>query len=230
MAVTLSEVQDYVSREATRRNGKIVPALPKMMHKLCNDPHFYIFNVGPWQWERQLGGRGSRTVQSCPEGREYSDPLTLPILDNETIASDMNKMENRQEDGKEVVDAFLMRGYGFRPEMSLENWGVMVIDHWPPVKADLAHANLKLNQKYDELIADADRYHEQRKFEDISEIHRLAARRRKLAKEWLNENPDLVSCGACGSQVMPNIAVCPHCSAVLNEQLARKFFPERYQK
>ena len=230
MPVTLNEVNDYVSREATRRNGKIVPTLPKMMHSLCHDPHFYIFNVGPWEWQRQLGGRGTRTVQACPEGREYGDPLALPILDNETVAADMNKMENRQEDGKEVVDAILMRGYGFRPEMSLTNWGVSVVDHWPPTKQELDEARRQLNLKFDELIAEADRYHEQRKHEDIGEFHRLAARRRRLSKEWLNENPDMVSCGACGMEVKPNIARCPHCTAVLDEALDRKFFPEKYRK
>jgi hypothetical protein len=229
MPVTLSEVNDYVSREATRRNGKIVPALPGMLHKLCHDPYYYIFNVGPWQWRRQLGGRGTRTVQKCADGKEYSDPLPMPKLDNETVASDMNKMENRQEDGIEVVDAFMMRGYGFRPEQSLENWGVLAIDHWPPTKEEIQKARKNLSFKYDELIAEADRYQEQRKHEDIGEFHRLAARSRGLNKAWLNENPDLVPCGACGMSVMPNIAKCPHCRATLNVELARKFFPEEYR-
>lgn len=227
--VTLDEVNQWVSKEATRRNGKIVPALPKMMAKMCTDPHFYIFNVGPWQWLRQLGGRGTRTIQACPEGKTYGEPLALPILDNETVAADMNKMENRQEDGKEVVDAVLMRGYGFKPEHSLENWGVAVVDHWPPTKEEVAAAIRKLNMKYDELIAEADRYSEQRKYEDIGEFHRLAARRRNLTKPWLNENPDLVACPACGMQVMPAIAKCPHCRATLDVELAKKYFPEEYR-
>jgi hypothetical protein len=230
MAVTLDEVNQYVSREATRRNGKIVPTLPGMMRKMCTDPHFYVFNVGPWEWSRQLGGRGTRTIPACFEGEKYSDPLELPLLDNETVAADMNKMENRQEDGALVVDAVMQRGWGFKPEHNLDRWGVMAIDHWPPTKADLEAANRYLSQKFDELIGEADRYHEQRKHEDVTEFHRLAARRRKLLKPWLNENPDLVSCGACGMQVMPNIAVCPHCTATLNEELAKKFFPERFKK
>jgi hypothetical protein len=230
MTVYLNEVSDYVSREATRRNGKIVPALPGMLRKMCTDPFYYIFNVGPWSWTRQLGGRGTRTVQACPEGATYSDPLTMPQMDNETIASDMNKMENRQEDGREVVDAVLMRGYGFTPEVSLENWGVAVIDHWPPTAQDLIEPMKRLNAKRDELIAEADKHHEQRKYEDISEFHRLAARQRKLTKPWLNENPDLQACPACGTQVMPNIAKCPQCRATLNVELAKKYFPEEYRK
>jgi hypothetical protein len=228
MPVSLAEVNEYVSREATRRNGKMVPTLPGALRKMCTDAHFYVFNVGPWTWTRQLGGRGTRTVQGCPEGKKYGDPLTLPFLDNETVASDMNKMENRQEDGQMVVDAVLMKGYGFKPEHSLENWGVAVIDHWPPTAEDLAPPNRKLAQKFDELIGEADKHHEQREYKNIDEFMRLAARRRNLQKPWLNENPDLKACPACGTQVMPNIAVCPHCTATLNEELARKYFPERF--
>lgn len=230
MTVTLDEVSQFVSREATRRNGKIVPKLPGRLHEMCTKPHFYIFNVSPWPWERQLGGRGTKTVQACPEGRAYSDPLELPILDNETVAVDMNKMENRQEDGIEVVNAFLQKGWGSRPEATLENWGLGVTETWPPSAQDIAAANKRLNAKLDELVHDADKYYEQRKYDDISDFHRLAARRRKLQKPWLNENPDLQNCPACGQQVMPNIAVCPHCTATLNEELAKKFFPERFKK
>ena len=154
----------------------------------------------------------------------------MPQLDNETVAADMNKMENRQENGLDVVNAFMQEGYGCRPEHSLKNWGVAVITHWPPTKDDVAAANLELDIKFDELVAEADRYHDQHKFEDITEFHRLAARRRRTIKPWLNKNPDLVNCGACGMDVKQNIACCPHCSAVLNEELHRKFFPEKYAK
>lgn len=231
MAVaTLEEVNQWVSHEATRRNGKIVPKLPKQLHELCTRPFYYIFNVGPWQWSQQLGGRGTRVVPACPEGKPYSDPLELPKLDNETVASDMNKMENRQEDGIEVVNAVLLEGYGYRPEGSLRHWGVSVIEHWPPTKDDLVLPTMELNAKFDELIAEADKHYEQHKYEDITEFHRLAARRRKLAKGWMNANPDLVPCAACGTDVKPNIAVCPQCGAVLDEALARKFFPEKFSK
>lgn len=229
MPVTSKEALEYISAEITKRNGKLVPTLPKMLHKMCNDAHFYVFTVGPWGWYRQLGGRGSRTCQACAEGESFSEPLTFPVMDNETVASDMNKMENRQEDGSSVVDAFMMRGYGFTPETGLENWGFSVIEHWPPTKADLVEPNRRLNKKFDELVAEGDLHHDHRKFEDINEYHRLAARRRKLNKPWLNENPDYQSCPGCGSNVMPNIAVCPQCTAVLNEALARKIFPERFK-
>lgn len=230
MTVALGEVAEFVSREATRRNGKIVPALPGRLREMCTKPYYYIFNVGPWEWSRQLGGRGTRTVQKCEEGKPYGPPLELPVLDNETVAVDMNKMENRQEDGIEVVNAVLQKGWGSRPEQSLEHWGLGVSTEWPPSAQDIAAANKRLNIKYDELVHEADKYFEQRKFEDITEFHRLAARRRRLTKGWLNENPDLVSCGACGMEVKPNIARCPHCTAVLDKELDRKFFPEKYAK
>ncbi len=229
--VTLEEAARYVSNEATRRNGKIVPKLPKALEELCHKPKYYVFNVGPWEWDRQLGGKGTRVLQKCPEGESYSPPLTFGLLDNETVAVDMNKMENRQEDGMEAgVNAFLNRGRDCRPENNLEQWGIGVTETWPPTKQDLDAANKRLDDKCDDLIRDADRHHEQRRYDDITEFHRWAARRKKLTKEWLNENPNMVSCPACGQSVMPKIAKCPHCRATLDQELARKYFPEEFQR
>lgn len=229
--VTLNQVAQFVSQEATRRNGKIVPALPRQLHDLCHKPVYYVFNVGPWPWDRQMGGKGTKVLAACPEGEPYGpEPVTFGLLDNETVAVDMNKMENRQEDGLDIANAFLHKGRDCNPVNNLEQWGLGITQQWPPSADDLAAAHKRLNAKFDELIRDADRYHEQRKYDDITEFHRYAARRRKLVKGWLNENPDLVGCPACGQQVMPNIAVCPHCTATLNETLARKFFPERFKK
>lgn len=229
MAVTLSEVQEYVNREAERRNGKIIPAMPSTLNKLTSAPHYYIFNVGPWEWSRQLGAKGTRTLLACPEGRNYSEPLTFPALANETVAVDMNRMEHRQEEGILPVNSFMLKGYGFTPDMSLENWGVAAIDHWPPTKEDLAEPNRRLNIKYDELIAEGDKFHDNRQIDNITEMHRIAARRRKQErKSWISSNPNLVSCKACGTDVKEGIAVCPQCNAVLDEQQARKYFPERF--
>jgi hypothetical protein len=229
--LTLKDAAEFVSREATRRNGKIVPKLPKQLNDLCTVPKYYIFNVGPWDWDRQLGGKGTKFLAKCPEGQAYGpNPLTFGVLDNETVAVDMNKMENRQEEGMEIVNAFLSRGRDCRPENNLEQWGLGVTETWPPTAQDLAEAHKRLDMKEDELIRDADRFHEQRKYDDITEFHRWAARKRGLKKDWLNENPSLVACPACGEQVMPKIAKCPHCRATLDEQLARKYFPEEFKK
>ena len=230
--VYLDEVARHVSQEATRRNGKIVPKLPRALEELCYTPKYYVFNVGPWDWDRQLGGKGTKFLAKCPEGEPYGPvPLTFGLLDNETVAVDMNKMENRQEDGLEAgVNAFLCRGRDCRPENNLEQWGIGVSETWPPSSQDLAAAQKRLNLKLDELVRDGDRYYEQRKHDDITEFHRYAARKKSLQKGWLNENPDLLPCPACGQQVMPNIAKCPHCRATLNAELARKYFPEEYPK
>lgn len=228
--ISAEEAMKHISREVTRRNGKIVPKLPDQLHNLCTHPFYYIGNVGPWEWPRQMSGRGMRTIPACPEGAKYSEPLEMPILDNETVASDMNKMENRQEAGSVVVDAVLMKGYGFRPEHSLENWGVFVIEHWPPTEKDLAGPTKLLNAKFDQMIAEADAHYANHKPDDVSEMHRMACRRRKQSRPWLNAGVEIEFCPACGESVKANIARCPHCTAVLNEELDRRFFPEKYKK
>lgn len=228
--VTFEDAQKYISREVTRRNGKIVPKLPDQLHNLCSFPFYYIGNVGPWEWPRQMSGRGMRVIRACPEGAKFSEPLEMPILDNETVASDMNKMENRQEDGKLVVEAVMMEGYGFRPEHSLRNWGVFVLEHWPPTKQDLEEPTRLLNMKLGQIVSEADAHYANHKPDDISDMHRMACRRLKQTRPWLNAGVELESCPACGESVKANIARCPHCTAVLNEDLDRKYFPEKYKR
>jgi rubrerythrin len=230
MTVTLNEVNEYISKETARRNGKVIRKLPGALREMTQNPYWYVFNVGPWEFTRQLGGNGTKTLAGCPEDEKYSIPTTFPIIHNETVATDMNAMENVQEEGQVHLNAFMIEGYGCKPEDSLRYWGVEAIDHWPPTAQDLIAPNKRLNAKLDDLISEGDRYHENREHQNITDRHRWAARKRKQMRGWLNENPELVSCRACGSMVMPSIAVCPHCSAVLDEKLARQFFPERFQK
>jgi len=228
MTVTLDEAREFVSREAEKRNGKVIRRMPKVLKDATTQPFYFIFNVGPWEWSRQLGSNGTRAITACPEGKSFSDPLTVPILHNETIAVDMNKMENTQEEGNVLVDAIMMRGYGFKPEASLENWGVAVIEHWPPEKEDLIEPNKRLNEKFDQLIYEADKFHENREHQNITDMHRLAAKKRRQQRAWMSANPDTTSCKNCGMTVLEGIAQCPHCKVVLDRAKHKKNFPELY--
>lgn len=228
--VTLEEAREFVSKESERRNGKIIRSVPRMLRNITTEPYWYVFNVGAWPFSRQMGGSGSRYLSACAENEDYSAPLTFSVLHNETVATDMNKMENIQEEGEVHLQAFMMEGYGCSPQDSLRNWGVAVIDHWPPTQKDLQEPNKKLNAKFDELIAEADAFYEKREYQNISDYHRLAARRRKQQRGWLNASPDSTSCKNCGSTILADIAQCPHCKVVLDRKKHRENFPELYEK
>jgi hypothetical protein len=47
-----------------------------------------------------------------------------------------------------------------------------------------------------------------------------AAKALKLKKAWLYTNEDMRDCPGCGSQVLPYIAICPNCRAILDEKAA----------
>ena len=228
--VTLEEAREYVSKESERRNGKIIRSLPRVLRQMVTEPHWYVFNVGPWPFSRQMGGSGTKYLSACPAGKKFSDPLKFSILNNETVATDMNKMENIQEEGEVHLQAFMLEGYGCTPEASLRNWGIEAIDHWPPTAEDLIQPHKRLAKKYDELIAEANAFYEKREFQNISEYHRFAARAKNVKPGWMNENPDAVSCRNCGSVIMADIAQCPHCKVVLDRDKHKQNFPELYAK
>ena len=228
--VTLDEAREYVSKESERRNGKIIRQVPRILREMTTEPHWYVFNVGPWPFSRQMGGSGTKYLAACLPTKKYSVPLTFPVLYNETVATDMNKMENIQEEGDTHLNAFLLEGYGCTPQDSLKNWGVGVCEQWPPTADDLIEPNKRLKKKFDELIAEADAFYEKREFQNIGEYHRLAARALRQTRGWLNASPDTDSCKNCGSTINTGIAQCPHCKVVLDRELHMKNFPELYEK
>jgi hypothetical protein len=64
---------------------------------------------------------------------------------------------------------------------------------------------------------------------NINDMMRAAARELGLQPKWLFLVTDeMKPCAACGTAVMPTVAVCPNCNAILDAEKARQFFPERF--
>ena len=63
---------------------------------------------------------------------------------------------------------------------------------------------------------------------NITSLMRAAARQIGVKRPWLYESEEMTMCPACGSPVLPGVAVCKTCSAVIDEAKARKYFPERF--
>lgn len=92
-----------------------------------------------------------------------------------------------------------------------------------PSEAELAEASRKLLSWDLALISEGDTYFDRNRKEDISDLHRNAARRLGLKKPWLPENQLAAACPVCGSDIKPGVAVCPNCTAILDPVRYAKF-------
>lgn len=80
------------------------------------------------------------------------------------------------------------------------------------------------------LIAEADKFNDTQEGRvNINDGMRRAARAEKVERAWLYEAVPQNACPACGGSIPAGVAVCKHCSAIVDEERARKFFPERFK-
>ena len=79
------------------------------------------------------------------------------------------------------------------------------------------------------LVAQADAFADtEAGRKNINDLMRSAAREMGVKRTWLYEATEMAACPACGSPVLPEVAVCRTCKAVIDEAKARKHFPERF--
>jgi len=227
--VTLDEARKAVAQEAKQRNRKIIEQVPQMIANLAKEKTVYIFNVGPTMHQRQLGSLGTFTVPACPEGAEVSPPLKIEGVILERIATDMDKMANRYEEGLDVANDIMFIGRGYTPDLNKENWGLFISETANASKAQIRAAKEKLLKTYGRLVTDADNLERANKRSDIGEINRVAGRALGVVKPWLAETPrEAGNCPACQKMIDIETVKCPHCQAILDWDRAKDFYPTEY--
>jgi len=227
--VTLDDARKAVAQEAKQRNRKIVEQVPKMIADLAKEKTVYIFNVGPTMHQRQLGSLGTFTVQACPEGAEVSAPLKVEGVILERIATDMDKMANRYEEGVDVANDILYIGRGYTADLDRRNYGLFISETPKPSKEQIRAAKDALLKTYGRLVREADDLERSNKRSEIGEIHRVAGRALGVVKPWLDEAPrEAANCPACQKMIDLETVKCPHCSAILDWQRAKDFYPTEY--
>ena len=227
--VDLNQARAAVNAEAAKRNAKIVERVPAIIDKMAKEQSVYIFNVGPNAWGRNLGSLGNYHVPGCAEGKTVSEPLVIPGVVLERVATEMNKMSNRYEEGMDIAKDVMFIGRGYSPELNRENWGLFISETKDPSKAAINSAKAKLRKTQADLVADADNLERNNKRDQITELHRFAAEALGVTKAWLSMEPrEADECPACHKRIDMESIICPECSAILDLEGAKKYHPEKY--
>lgn len=107
--------------------------------------------------------------------------------------------------------------------------GAFVSETNPPSPKDLKKNIAKLMSFYDGQIELADQFWDDpHDHKNISSLMRRAARIRNQSRPWTYLSVEMLACPACGVNVRVGLAICKECGAILDEEKARKFFPERF--
>lgn len=230
MALNVLDAQKAVEQEAVKRNSKIVEKIPTMIRKLSAENKIYIFNVGPQPHSRNLGSLGNFYVPPCGVGEEVSEPLVIDGMVLERITNDMNKMDNRYEEGIDVARDVMFIGRGYTPDLNRENWGLFIHDGPVAPQAKIAAGKKRLHKSYSDLIAQADNLERQNKRDEISNnpIYALAAAELGVKRPWCEESKAMDSCAACGGTINTGVKVCIHCKAPTDAVLLEKWMQKQY--
>lgn len=197
-------------------------------------PKVYIFSVDPVHHVVSKGGLGDFVVPAKPAGEKVSEALIIKGMHPEhmhlgTEISPVNYVNGMQL-AEDIVGVNSQdKGIG-RHTSNLEWHGVFISQNEKPTAKEIQAAVEKRRLYNLQLVADADGKYMSGRTNLIDACERAAAHEENLKKAWAEKPTSMDACPACGSAVMANIAVCPNCTAVLREDLARVYFPERFAK
>ena len=204
------------------------------MNVVNSMPAVYIFSIDTEPHIVSKGGRGEFVIPAREEGKRVSTPLKIYGMHPEHMHLGGPISPVNYEPGIKVAEDIVGtnsqdKGLG-RHTSNLEWHGVFITNNEVPTEKELQAAQAKRRQYLERLVADADAKFMRGKQGEIDAPERAAAHELHLKKSWAEKPTAMDSCGACGSAVVPGVAVCPNCTAVLDEEKARKFFPERFAK
>lgn len=218
-----------IQTQASEFEGGI-PQIPEAVRNAL--PTVYIFSVAPKPFSIGKGGRGTIYIPACEPGQRVSKPYKVDGMQglHDYRAGLILTFDPGMDVAKDIVGCHPNsqdRGIGFHTA-NYEWHGVFITTNEVPTDAEIEAAKAKRKERNLFIIAEADQSYLRGQMELIYAAHREACFEEGLKREWANKPVTLDSCPACGSDIKPNIAICPRCQAILREDLARKFFPERF--
>jgi hypothetical protein len=105
----------------------------------------------------------------------------------------------------------------------LHDHGIFICDGARPSSEELTTSTLRRDAYYQRLITEGDTmWARGHSFREISDLHRRAAIALGVEREWAYVPMRMGDCPACGEKVKIGVAVCRHCSAILDEEKAAK--------
>lgn len=232
MPLNLTDAQRAVNAEAAKRNSKIVEKVPEVLRKLASENKIYVFNTSPLPHMRRLGSLGSFYVPPREEGADIGEPLVIEGVVLERITNDMNKMDNRYEEGMDVAHDVMMVGRGYTPDLNMEKKGLFIHEDPNPPAEKIKAARKHWNKYCSDMVAKADNLEKTNKREEISNtpIYALCAAELGVTRPWCSESKAMSECAACGGSINPGVKICIHCKAPTDPARLEKWMDSQYEK
>ncbi len=216
------------------------------------ETEIFVYNISNQEFNESAPPNHPRLlIRRCPIGQEYllvgreTHPFKELIEDqngNKSYAfrdgyREVSRMLNPSNPG---IDQDFDDANSINVKRNLNAYGVFWSKHNPPLKEEIASARRRMEKTYraelekmaaiearnpDEARATADwtSHAAATYFEVSTSWHRSdLGQRRSPGSE--------MDCPNCAEKIAIGAAVCRHCDAVLDEEKARKYFPDRFKR
>jgi hypothetical protein len=190
----------------------------------------YICNILPMRWGPIAFDFGNFTIEPCKPGEEYE--LT-EINDRISVMDVGEKHRTEQAVGALDIAHDLVRmineNAGGGADGKGGYMGVFVCKGSKPTKEELAAAHEKMRAFAEHYVHIADdEYARFGRPAFIPDFARFCATYLKREKEWNVDTSVYVACPGCQKGISPKAVRCPYCQAVIDEQKARKLYPQLF--
>jgi hypothetical protein len=205
-------------------NAKTITPIPKSLRDIADKTSYYIWNVGPDNWIQRMGSLGTFTIQAADPETGISPPLKIPGMVFEAVTIDVGRQEQRPWDGREVADDIIGVGRFKDKQQDLTRWGVFISAGPVPTEQEIEDANMKLLERYKELVQEADSFESQgpNQLVNITSRHRLAAKMLNVERDWCKVTRAMIDCPGCGDKILPTVAMHRACGAIIDRKRAEE--------
>ena len=250
------ERPDVANAKANQRNAAFFPnVITEIQPNFgVKDQAIYIYNVAPLEHnEPRYPNHPHMHIKPCPKGQPYvlANSITHPFREN--YRDENGNLQVRLTDGfREATKMLSPANPGIDQNYeedaplnvggNLNNYGVFWSTTLPPSDQEIAAANERVAKTFKKELevmagieagpggADEARGR-------ANKISHAAAEYYGVSTSW--HRSDLVpkqtpgakiACPNCEEQIPAASAVCRHCDAVLDEEKAKKLFPDRFKR
>ncbi len=213
------------------RQRKLISQVPDEYKRQILSEKVYIFNISDKTWGPIARTHSNLTIPARPEGTAYSVTEITGRIEYPDAGIE-DSVNESVTTAKQIADDLVGWCNGDLPRCdAAPSVPVFIGVWWEATKEPtmLLQKVADLKAYYKALVAQADMNADtEAGRKNINDLMRMAARSLNIKKSWLYESDEMAACPACGSPVLPQVAVCKTCNAVLDEAKARKFYPERF--
>lgn len=211
-----------------RTNRKVINPIPEKFVKAMIGQTVYLINLTDQDWVFHRS-YGCYLVKGVRDGEVFT---SMPIAGRlEHIDQGDEKYSQQITEATDIAeDLARQANEGILVPTGMDSFmGVFVSPTEKPSAALIANNQARMTEFWNGQVQLGDQYWDDpRDHKNISSLMRRAAKATGQTRPWTYQVTKMDSCPACGDSIPAGLAICKSCGALLDEEKARKYFPQYF--